>query len=119
VGVFWLVGRILLIDKTPLAEAESYGNHLTNPRNHSGVWEQWQKMGKVPGELEYDYAPRGRVTFDTTTEEYTILADQCILKRKLLIAKIKTRLNLPKSTRVSSDSHYRCFKCLYGTDDEE
>lgn len=118
-GVFWLVGRALLIDKTPLAEAERYGNNLTNPRNHTEVWEQWQKSGRVSGELEYDHQPRGRVTFDTISERFWILADKCILKRNHVIAKIRSELNLPKGTRLTSDSHYRCYRCLYRTDDQE
>jgi len=119
VGVFWLVDGRLIIDKTPLVQAERYGNHLTNPRNHSEVWEQWQKTGKVPGELEYDREPRGRVTFDRTRGSFTILADECILERRRLIARIKSELNLPRGTRVAPDSHYRCYACLYGIDGEE
>jgi hypothetical protein len=119
VGVFWLVGRALLIDKTPLAEAERYGNHLTNPRNHSDVWEQWQKLGRVPCELEYEHEPRGRVNFDVTSERFTLMADRCILQRRQLLARIKSKMNLPKGTSLASDPHYRCYKCLYGTDDEE
>ena len=118
-GVFWLIGRTLLIDKTPLAMAERYGNNLTNPRNHIEVWEKWQKMGKVPDELEYDHEPRGRVTFDQPRERFRLLADQCILSRRQVIARIKSELNLPEDTRLSSDSHYRCHVCLYGANDEE
>jgi hypothetical protein len=38
VGIFWLVGGSLIIDSTPLSEAEQYGDHLTQPRSHLEVW---------------------------------------------------------------------------------
>jgi len=118
-GIFWLVNGKLIIDSSPLTEAEPYGNHLGHPRSHIEVWEKYQRGGKVPLEMEYEQAPRGRVMFDRTSDTFTILADKCILRRKDLIAGIKSELKLPKSTRLSTDSHYRCFTCLYGTDDEE
>ncbi|MGA2607313.1 MAG: hypothetical protein ABSH01_07640 [Terriglobia bacterium] len=118
-GIFWLINGKLIIDSSPLTEAEPYGNHLGHPRSHIEVWEKYQRGGKVPLEMEYEQAPRGRVMFDRTSDTFTILADKCILRRKDLIAGIKSELKLPKSTRLSTDSHYRCFTCLYGTDDEE
>ncbi|MGB2677581.1 MAG: hypothetical protein WAN12_10920 [Candidatus Acidiferrum sp.] len=118
-GIFWLVNGKLIIDSSPLTEAEPYGNHLGHPRSHIEVWEKYQRGGEVPLEMEYEQAPRGRVVFDRTSDTFTILADKCILRRKDLIASIKSELNLPKSARLSSDYHYRCFTCLYGTDDEE
>jgi hypothetical protein len=118
-GIFWLVDGKLIIDSSPLSEAEPYGNHLGHPRSHIEVWEKYQRGGKVPIEMEYEQPPRGRVMFDRTSETFTILADKCILRRKDLIANVKSELNLPKRTRLSLDTHYRCFTCLYGTDDEE
>jgi hypothetical protein len=26
---------------------------------------------------------------------------------------------LPKSTKMDSDQHYKCFRCLYGRDDDD
>ena len=43
VGIFWLVDGKPLIDVAPLSEAEPYGDHLTHPRGHPEVWEQWQR----------------------------------------------------------------------------
>ena len=118
-GIFWLVNGKLVLDGSPLSEAELYGDRMTHPRSHVEVWEHYQGAGKVSIDMEYEKEPRGRVTFDRTSATFTMLADKCILKRKNLVANIKTELNLPKSTRLSSDSHYRCFTCLHGTGDEE
>jgi len=119
VGIFWLLNGRLLIDKSPLNEAEPYGNHLTHPRSHIKVWEKYQRDGKVPLEMEYEQLPRGRVMFYTATKSFMILADTCILGRRNLISKILRELHLPKNTKTGTDSHYRCFTCLYGTDDDE
>jgi hypothetical protein len=32
-GIFWLVDGKLIIDSSPLSEAEPYGDHLTHPRS--------------------------------------------------------------------------------------
>jgi hypothetical protein len=119
VGIFWLVRDKLLFDTASLSEAEPYGDHLTHPRSHIKVWEQFQRLGQAPRESEYEEYPRGRVMYHPALEEFTILADQCILSRKDLIAQIKKELHLPKSTKTGTDPHYRCFQCLYGNDDDD
>jgi hypothetical protein len=112
VGVFWAIDGRLVVDSMPLGEAEPYGDHLTHPRSHIDVWEQWRLDGKVPGESEYEDFPRGRVMYNTKTSRFTMLSDRCILKNRKLVEKIKLELALPKDTQVGSDSHYRCFACL-------
>ena len=59
--------------------------------------------------------------YHPSSGEFTILADKCILDHKDLIAQIKDALHLPKKTKLGTDPHYRCFRCLYGSDvdDEE
>jgi hypothetical protein len=117
VGIFWLVKNRLLIDSSPLDQAEPYGEHLTHPRSHIDVWTQFQRIGKVPHESEYEEFPRGRVMHHLASGEFTILADKCILDRKELVSEIKKTLHLPvKKTKIGSDPHYRCFFCLYGGD---
>ena len=120
VGIFWLVKGELIFDSSPLDEAESYGEHLTHPRSHIDVWNQFQQVGKVPRESEYEEYPRGRVMHHPASVEFTILADKCIADRKELVSEIKKTLHLPKKTKLGSDPHYRCFTCLYpkGEDDE-
>jgi len=118
-GIFWLVRDNLLFDTTSLSEAERYGDHLTHPRSHIKVWKQLQQLGTAPRESEYEEYPRGRVMFHPSAGVYTILADRCVLDRKDLIARIKEELHLPKSTKTVPDSHYRCFECLYGGEEDD
>ena len=113
VGIFWLLNGKLLIDSVPLGEAEPYGDHLTHPRSHIDVWEQWRLDGKVPGESEYEDFPRGRVIYNTKTQRFTFLADRRILKDNGIVRKIMSKMKLPnQKTDKGTDSHYRCSACL-------
>ena len=112
VGIWYLVGRKLLIDSTPLSQAGRHGDNFIHERDHIQYWEQLVSVGAVPDD-EYEEHPRGRVDFNERTAKYTLLADRCILGKKSLVAKIVSRLNLPpKNTETGTDSHYRCFRCL-------
>ena len=112
VGIFWLIDGKPLIDSTPLSQAEPYGDHLTHPRGHAEVWEQYQRVGTAPSDMEYEESPRGRVIYHTKTRRFTFLADPCILKDKSMVSTIMSAMNLPnKSTDKGTDAHYRCSAC--------
>lgn len=113
VGIFWVVRGKLVIDSMALSDGEPYGDHLTHPRSHIEVWEQWRLSGKIPSESEYEEFPRGRVMYNTQTERFTLLADRCILKDKDVVAIIMSEMNLrSQSTDKGTDAHYRCSTCL-------
>jgi hypothetical protein len=112
VGIFWLLHGKPVIDSTPLSEAEPYGDHLTHPAGHDTVWRKFQKSGIVPADVEYEEPPRGRVTYDTKTRRFTLLADKCILGNKRIVSKIMSALSLPKTTKAGTDEHYKCSHCL-------
>jgi hypothetical protein len=111
VGIFWLVDGKTLIDSTSLSEAAPYGDHLTHPRGHIDVWEQWRLSGLVSQEMEYEEPPRGRVIYHTKTRRFTFLADRCILRDKNVVRRIMLELKLPRNTETDTDSHYRCLAC--------
>jgi hypothetical protein len=111
VGIFWVVNGEMLIDSTPLSEAEPYGDYLTHPRGHAEVWEQYQQTGAVPSDMEYEESPRGRVIYNTKTQRFRFLADKCILREKSVVRKIMLALHLPRNTQLDEDSHYRCSSC--------
>ena len=114
VGIFWLISGKPLIDSAPLRQAEPYGDHLTHPRGHAELWEQYQRNGIVSQEMEYEEAARGRVMYNTKTRRFMFLADRCILRDKNAIRRIMSELKLPRNTETDTDSHYRCFACLRG-----
>ncbi len=119
VGIFWLFDEKLLVEGTPVSEAEPYANHLGHPAGHPAVWERWQKLGSVPKDVPYDEPPRGRVMFNRIDGTYVLLADKCILNQKGIVSMILRALDLPKTVTVDTDGHYRCHVCLYGDDTDE
>jgi hypothetical protein len=121
VGIFWGVpedGRIVLVtDRTPLAEAEAYGDCLTHPRGHHEVWEAWRALGAtalrrrglpaVIASREYEALPRGRVVFMRTPTLFTLYADRR-LQRPELIGELVRLFGLGEQHHaVRSDAHYR------------
>jgi len=112
VGIFWVVGGKPIIDRTPLGEAEPYGDHLIHPPSHLDVWRLFQQGGIVPIDMEYDEHPRGRVIYSTKSHRFVLLADKCILRDHGMVAKIMLVMNLPEDSATDKDSHYRCAVCL-------
>jgi hypothetical protein len=113
VGIFFLVGKKLLIDRTPVSEGEIYGDFSIHEPGHDAFWEILKHTGAVQQDSEYDDYPRGRVAYNTKTGKNSLFLDRCILKNKSVVKKIMSELNLPpKSTDVDTDSHYRCPHCL-------
>jgi hypothetical protein len=112
VGIFYLVKGKLLINSTPLAQAAMHGDHFIHDRDHIEYWAELASTGTVPDD-EYEEHPRGRVAYNDKTRKYTLLADRCILGEESLVGKIVSRLNLPVGrTKIDTDPHYRCFRCL-------
>ena len=112
VGIFWLFGREVLFDTTPLSEAETFGDFRIHPGNHISVWDKLRLAKMVPAEVEYEEYPRGRVAFDSKVQRFNLLADVHILRDKAILAKIRKKMHLPKNTSEGSDPHYRCSDCL-------
>lgn len=117
VGVFWVLKDTLLIDRSTLPEAESYGDCLTHSGGHYELWERWQATGAgalrslgYPMKIlssEYDAWPRGRVVFETIPRRFTIYADRR-LQRPTTVSALIDAFGLTDSRHVvRSDPHYR------------
>ncbi|HMG84817.1 MAG TPA: hypothetical protein VK574_03700 [Terracidiphilus sp.] len=113
VGIFWLIGDRLILDTSPLSEAEPYGDCLGHRTSHIDYWTAQQGLGTVSREIEYEEPPRGRVVFNTRTQRFALYADRCILKRQAVVERIMDTMHLPTShTNIGTDGHYKCSKCL-------
>jgi hypothetical protein len=112
VGIFWLVDKRLVIDTTPLSEAGKYGDFNIYDGDHVTLWGEMEKRGEVPSDTDYEEHPRGRVNYNTTTQQFTLFADVCILRKKNVVKKLLRLMHLPGDTALSTDEHYRCFRCL-------
>jgi hypothetical protein len=123
VGIFWLVEGRLIIDASPLSEAESYGDCLTHSKSHLDFWMEQQRLGAVSPDIEYEELPRGRVVYNPTTERFTLYADRCILKRKSVVKQIMKAMCLPSGhtdvTTDGPDGHYKCSLCLETSGDRK
>ena len=114
VGIFWLVGSRLVIDTAPLSEAGNYGDHKIYEGDHVTLWAEMEERGEGPRDSDYEEHPRGRVNFNTRTKRFTLFADPCILRNKQVVKKLISLMHLPDDTPLSTDAHYRCFRCLAG-----
>jgi hypothetical protein len=111
VGIFWLIDANLIIDASPLSEAEPYGDCLTHRNSHIDYWTGQQRRGTVPSDVEYEEHPRGRVVYNAKEQKFFLLADRCILKDLAMVSKIKDEMHLPVNAIVDTDLHYICAGC--------
>ena len=121
VRIIFLVDNKLWIESTPINEAGSYGPFKIHEGDHQACWERLVASGVVP-DIDYDEVPRARVSFNTRTEEFTLLADRCILQHPDLVENVKQMMHLPTEVVTGLDPHYRCPVCLRrrsGFDEEE
>jgi hypothetical protein len=80
VGIFWLVSGILVIDRSTLDKAETYGECLTHAGCHYERWQEWQALGGTSlvsngypvaiASTEYDEWPRGRIVYETPLHRF-------------------------------------------------
>ena len=92
--------------------AGRYADFAIHEGDHITYWAQLVKQGAVPN-AEYERFPRGRVAHNMKTDQFTLLADECILRKKAVVRAILRQMHLPlKGTTIGPDSHYRCFHCL-------
>ena len=122
VGIFWGVteqgrGLILLADKTPVDQAESYGDCITHSKGHYEYWNELSWLGAAgltrvglptaPAWYEYEDFPRGRIVYWPKTNRFVIYADHR-LQTASIIARIVAMYDIPAGCYdIRSDSHYR------------
>ena len=120
VGIFWVFDGQLIVDSTPVSQAQIYGNSLGHATGHVDHWALLQQSGTVPPEVEYEEPPRGRVVYDKCEKRFYLLGDRCILAQENIVQMIMTAFHLPlDATSTGEDAHYRCSECLYGESSEE
>lgn len=108
VGLFFVVGKKLLLDCVSDQEAEVYGEFLVYDASHFDVW--LAKHERIYHK-SYDYYPRGRVVCHQPDHVYTVYVDRCI--DDTMLTEIIHRFHLQDELhRVDrSDTHYVCHRC--------
>lgn len=114
VGLFWLFNDELIIDGTPLDQAEAWGQYRNDPRSHEELWSEYQRINRVSRDGQYDEWPRGRALYDTISQRFFLYADVCILQKRGLVKKILRELGLPFDTTARTDAHYSCSRACLG-----
>ena len=117
VGIFWKIGRVLVIDHSALVEAEAYGDCLTHAAGHYERWEAWQALGAsrlrslgYPDAIvtsEYDDWPRGRIVHEVPANRFVLYADRRLQTTDMIAALTKAFGLEAQTVVVRSDAHYR------------
>lgn len=112
IGIFYLIGEKLLIDSAPLPLGEKSDEIAFHELEHEVWWARLVNKGIVPDTFYAEF-PRGRVSYDRRSREFTFRADPCILRRERLVKTVMNRLHLPVGeTKICADGRYRCGKCM-------
>lgn len=116
VGIFWGIpgpdgSWRLLSDKTPIAQAETYGECLTHGGGHYEFWEGLKARGAAElADYEYEDFPRGRVVYWPKpvegTKHFVIYADRR-LQNDGFISQVAADFGIPPGMyAIRSDPHY-------------
>jgi hypothetical protein len=117
VGIFWRVNGVLVIDRSTLDEADSYGDCITHAAGHYERWQEWQTLGIArlaatgyPDLIlssEYDQWPRGWIVYEVPARRFVLYADRRLQKPGIIDAlKAVFGLDLAEVI-VRGDAHYR------------
>ena len=75
VGLFFVVNGKILLYKCDLDKAEKNGKFLNYPKSHMQIWDKYYYKKY---HVDFDFYPRGRIIYNTETEEYYIYYDKCL-----------------------------------------
>lgn len=103
-GPFFKINGSILYNAVPVEKCEKRGGKMDNPFSHQSLFED-----KYGAEDEYIDYPRGRVIWDTETENAIIYIDPCI-NDSATVGEIVKLFELGKYT-VQEDIHYHCRMC--------
>ncbi len=128
VGIFWGCRSddgewVLLADKTPVDQAEDYGECRTHAVGHAEFWDRLSRLGaatlkrrglpEAPAWQPYETVPRGRVVFWPKERRFVIYADRR-LQVPGFIAQVVAAFAIPAGQyEVQSDPHYRAVRDLF------
>ena len=100
---FYVNGRFLL-HSCPLEDAEHYGDYLIYPKSHYEIWsEHYEK--RYHG--DFDFYPRGRITYRKSDQTYRIYYDRCIGDEIFILIDAYYGGNV----MPEYDEHYQCHQC--------
>ena len=105
IGPFFYINGKVIAHKIPAAQGENRGGKMDNPYSHEKLYDDNYKSG------DYINLPRGRVIWDSETDNAIIYVDTCIEKTNGAIGKIAELFGLTDYV-IEHDGHYVCPKCI-------
>ena len=115
VGIFWIdIDNRKLecvfpdpVISIPVNPGEEY---ISGDYAHVTLWDNLRSLNLIPDkwrDKEYEYVPRGRVTYDVKRDKYYVYASKKIVKKKWFQDRIISEFSLPRHNTVfKSDLHY-------------
>ena len=97
VGIFFVVGDSILVDKTPVEQGEPYADAV----QYGGHYAFWETLDPATPaerkfkERDYDAYPRGRVVYMKKKKTFVLYADKCIRPTVLKTIARKFGLSVP------------------------
>ena len=115
IGIFYIIGNELLIDSVPVREVPAQGGYKVFDKIHKIWWQEIQRelisFKALTKGRNYNYYPRGRVTYIVHEDRYYVLLDKAILKNKKKVDNIVKSFKLPYGKyEIQQDSHYNCLQ---------
>jgi hypothetical protein len=111
IGIFYLLGEKLLIDSSPIARTGEFSDLEFHSLAHEVWWAQLVTKSVAPNTFYAEF-PRGRVSYNRRSREFTFRADSCILRQESLVRAIMKWLHLTAGqTKIFTDCGYRCGEC--------
>ncbi|MGL4345741.1 MAG: hypothetical protein ACRCTE_11130 [Cellulosilyticaceae bacterium] len=114
IGLFFVTQEGLLVTTYDKKEGEVKGGLISAPCGHEQVWRERFEQAY---DKAYDFYPRGRVVFNTTSRQYVIYHDRCI-KPIDLRPVIQTFGLEGENVRQTIDIYYGCERCDSLFDDD-
>lgn len=112
VGIYFVVRGEILIDAVELEKAEPYDDALQFG-GHNDFHEslrpgsQTERLFKA---RPYDYFPRGRVVYFSTTKKFRMYFDRCLSKESL--QEVIRQFGIEREDlELCPDEHYQCAGC--------
>lgn len=120
VGIFFVYESRLLIEGTPVNDAQPYGDFVGHAKGHPSFWKGLQRDKIVPRDIEYDEVARGRVGYQKKEDKFYLFLDPCIMANRDIVDQIRRELNLPsaKTAPPMLDAHYHCPGCKKKTKEQ-
>lgn len=111
-GPFWGIpcpGRFELVGAPQrFTEVPSIGGFRTVELGHFELWPSLA-AGRADWRVhDYDYFPRGRVSWTALGDEFLLLLDRRLRRSDFLSQLFRDWRLPPAKTRIGLDAHYRC-----------